>query len=57
MRVFGINIQRLMYTNPGSGLFFAQVAIVVALTAAYRFRRALARLLSRRADSDSQSGS
>ncbi len=28
-----------MYTDPGSGLFFAQVIIATALTVMYRFRR------------------
>ena len=41
-----------MYTDPGSGLFFAQVAIAVLLTAAYRFRRALNSLFGRRESGD-----
>jgi hypothetical protein len=30
-----------MYTDPGSGLFFAQVLAAAAFTAGYRFRRFL----------------
>jgi hypothetical protein len=43
-----------MYTDPGSGLFFMQVAIAGLLTAVYRFRRALTSLLRMRRDTDAE---
>lgn len=45
-----------MYTDPGSGLFFAQVVIASALTMLYRFRRAVASLFGRKKPRDSEWG-
>jgi hypothetical protein len=42
-----------MYTDPGSGLFFAQVLIAGILTAGYKLRRRILAFLGRRNDSDS----
>ncbi len=45
-----------MYTDPGSGLFFLQVAVAAFLTVAYRFRRAISQLINFRKSTDRKSG-
>ncbi len=47
---------QIMYTDPGSGLFFAQVVGVAALTVIYRFRRALSSVFGRKQEPESDSG-
>ena len=37
-----------MYTDPGSGLFLAQVAMAAILTAAYRLRRVIATMFAKK---------
>jgi hypothetical protein len=36
-----------VYTDPGSGLFFVQVIAAALLTAVFRFRRMLSKLIFR----------
>jgi hypothetical protein len=41
-----------MYTDPGSGLFFAQILVAAVATAAYRFRRLIASVFTRGSRAD-----
>jgi hypothetical protein len=45
-----------MYTDPGSGLLFTQIAVSVLLTVVYRCRRAIASIFGRSNRSKDQTG-
>ena len=49
-------VMKGMYTDPGSGLFLFQIVLAGALTAVYRFRRALSSFFVRRGASDRRVG-